>query len=230
MEHEFEAELGLPEPLPTGERILWQGAPEFHVMARRCFHVRTLTFYFAIILFIRSATVVAQGGSFADGAVAALWLLPAAALALSVLYLMAYLTSHTAVYTITDRRVIMRIGIVLTVTFNLPFSRIEAAAINVKHGPVGDIVLTLAGTDRIAYAHLWPHARPWRVAKAEPTLRCIADASAVARTLAAAWSAARGIAVPEVVSSQRYRPDVAAPGGVASLRPASQGSMTAAAH
>ncbi|MEY3475503.1 MAG: hypothetical protein RL087_1961, partial [Pseudomonadota bacterium] len=28
-EHEFEAAPGLPAPLPVGERILWQGAPQW---------------------------------------------------------------------------------------------------------------------------------------------------------------------------------------------------------
>ena len=39
-EHEFEAALGLPEPLPRGERLLWQGAPDWRVMAREAMHLR----------------------------------------------------------------------------------------------------------------------------------------------------------------------------------------------
>ena len=34
-EHEFEAAHGLPEPLPRGERVLWQGAPVFATMVER---------------------------------------------------------------------------------------------------------------------------------------------------------------------------------------------------
>ena len=33
-EHEFEAEPGLPEALPRGERLLWRGSPAWRVMAR----------------------------------------------------------------------------------------------------------------------------------------------------------------------------------------------------
>ena len=33
-EHEFEAAPGLPEKLPQGERILWQGAPDALALAR----------------------------------------------------------------------------------------------------------------------------------------------------------------------------------------------------
>ena len=57
-EHEFEPEYGLPEPLPAGERVLWQGSPQWRVMARRTFHVRKLTLYFGVILAARAATVL----------------------------------------------------------------------------------------------------------------------------------------------------------------------------
>lgn len=191
-EHEFEAAHGLPEALPAGERILWQGAPDFKVMAERCFHVRTFAIYFAVILLVRAATVAAQGGSAADALIAVLWLSPAVALALGLLTLMAWLTTRTAVYTITNRRVVLRVGIVLTITFNLPFARIESAAVNLKRGPAGDIALTTSGSDHIAYVHLWPHARPWHVKRTQPALRCIADAEGVSRLLASAWREARG--------------------------------------
>ena len=192
-EHEFEAEHGLPEPLPAGEHILWQGSPNARALAERAFHVKTLSFYFGVILLLRAATVVAHGGSVIDAGVAALWLLPAALGALCMLGLMAWFASRTAVYTITDKRVVMRVGIVLTVTFNLPYSRISAADANLRQGSIGDIALTLDGDDQIAYVHLWPHARPWRLRKTEPMLRCIDGGARVSAILAKAWSEARGI-------------------------------------
>ena len=42
--------------------------------------------------------------------------------------------------------------------------------------------------------HLWPHARPWRVSRPEPMLRCVPDAAGVAQLLSQAWSEATGIA------------------------------------
>ena len=33
-EHEFEAARGLPELLPAGERVLWQGSPDWRGLAR----------------------------------------------------------------------------------------------------------------------------------------------------------------------------------------------------
>jgi hypothetical protein len=47
-------------------------------------------------------------------------------------------------------------------------------------------VLSLAGSDRIAYLHLWPHVRPWQLKRTQPMLRALADAKTVAQTLATA--------------------------------------------
>ena len=41
---------GLPERLPEGERLLWQGRPDWRVLARRVFHLRPLALYFGAIL------------------------------------------------------------------------------------------------------------------------------------------------------------------------------------
>ena len=169
-EHEFEAAPGLPEPLPQGERMLWQGAPDWRAMARHAFHVRGLSIYFAAILGARALNVSANGGNASDAALAVVWLLPVAVFALGMLCLLAYLSSRSTMYTITNRRVIMRVGIVLTLTFNLPFKFIASAGFKSRSNQTGDIPLALAGQDKIAYVHLWPHARPWRVASPEPIL------------------------------------------------------------
>ena len=43
-EHEFEAVTGLPEPLPAGERVLWQGSPDWRALAREAFHLPAIAF------------------------------------------------------------------------------------------------------------------------------------------------------------------------------------------
>jgi hypothetical protein len=100
----------------------------------------------------------------------------------------------------------MRVGIVLTVTFNLPFKRIEGAGLMLRGADGhGDIPLTLARGERIAILQLWPHARPWRVARPEPALRCLPDAAAVGQVLARAWAAssAAGAARPAATNDAR---------------------------
>ena len=200
-EHEFEAEPGLPEPLPRNERLLWQGSPDWRALAVRAFHVRKLIVYFAVVLLLRGAVILSDGGSIADAAIAVLWLSPLAVIAVAIAVSLAQLSARTAVYTITDRRVVMRIGIVLTVTFNLPYRSIQNADLRLDpRGGTGDIALALKSPDRIAYLHLWPHARPWRIARPEPMLRGVPDAAAVARILSGAWSQATGIA-PQAVNA-----------------------------
>lgn len=85
----------------------------------------------------------------------------------------------------------MRIGIALPMTLNLPFSRIEGAALHVFADGSGDIPLRLGKGTRIAYLHLWPHARPWRVSEPQPMMRALANPSEVAALLAEAVAASR---------------------------------------
>lgn len=193
-EHEFEPEHGLPERLPEGEHILWQGTSDWRDLARRVFHADKVAIYFALMLAWRAGSVLTDG----DGAVAALrsilWLAPLATFGVGLLLLLAWLTARTTVYTLTDRRIVMRIGIVLTVTYNLPLVRIEAADLRDAGGGRGDIALTLERPTRIAWLHLWPHVRPWRVSRAQPMLRALVDAEVAAAALRKAWSAANATA------------------------------------
>jgi len=53
--------------------------------------------------------------------------------------------------------------------------------------------MQIATEDKIAYFHLWPHARPWRLAKPEPMMRCIPEANQVAALLTEAWMASTGL-------------------------------------
>jgi hypothetical protein len=111
---------------------------------------------------------------------------------LATLAVLAWLTCRTTVYTLTNQRVVMRIGIVLTLTFNLPLSRLQSADLKRIDTDRGDIALALSGSDRIAWLHLWPHARPWRLARPEPMLRAVPRAAEVAQLLAQAWSEVHG--------------------------------------
>ncbi len=183
-EHDDEAAPGLPAPLPAGERLLWRGAPDWRVLARRSFHLHKLAAYFGVLIVWRGISSLADGSSLATAAATTLWTVPLAALALGLIALLSWLVASNTVYTLTDRRVVMRVGIVLTVTFNLPLRRIETARLHALPGGAGDIALVLNPDDRIGYIHLWPHARPWHFARTEPMLRALPDAAPVARLLA----------------------------------------------
>lgn len=188
-EHEFEAEYGLPEPLPRGERLLWQGGPDGRRLAVEALHWHKLAIYFAILLAWRAENVLAGGGTLLQAAVASAWLLPLAVFAIGIALTIATLVRRTTVYTLTDRRVVMRIGIVLTMTLNLPLRQIDGAALRPGRNGHGDIALTLAPGVRIGYVHLWPHARPWQVRWPQPMLRAVPRAADVATLLADALRA-----------------------------------------
>jgi len=189
-EHESEPQYGLPEPLPAGETLLWQGAPDWKLLAVRRFHVRKLMVYFGVLLAARLAGDVGDGQSWLLALAGALPLLSLAVLAIVAVGFIAWMSARNTVYTLTDQRVVMRIGIVLTLALNLPLRRMSGAALDLHGGTRGDIALQLQGQDRIAYLHLWPHARRWRFARPEPTLLCVPDAQAVADRLTAAWRVA----------------------------------------
>jgi hypothetical protein len=191
-EYEFDAQYGLPETLPEGERVLWQGAPETAAVARRVFHFNKVAAYFALLLAWSVASALHDGAALVDASRPLLWLVPVFALCLGLLWLMARWTARTTAYTLTDRRIVMRIGVVLTVAYNLPLTRIESAdLLDLGHGHA-DIALTLERGTQIAWLHLWPHVRPWRVARTQPMLRALRDGAAVSALLARAWGDANG--------------------------------------
>lgn len=185
---------GLPEPLPEGERVLWQGAPATRSLLLHAFHLRKLTIYFGVILLLRGLFAVADGATTGSAIVAMLWLLPVAAAALGLVTVIGVLTARTTIYAITDRRVVMRIGIVLQITFNIPYRVIEGAELHAWHDGSGDVPLQLNGDDHLAWLHLWPHVRPWRLAHPQPMLRCVPNARIVAQSLAQALAEHTGVA------------------------------------
>ncbi len=115
-EHEYEPVPGLPARLPADETILWQGAPCWETLARRTLHVRHLSFYFAALVVwgivggLRAGTPVVQIG------LSSLRLVALAVVALALLTAFAWLVARTTAYTITTRRVVMRIGVALPIT------------------------------------------------------------------------------------------------------------------
>ncbi|MBC7715436.1 MAG: PH domain-containing protein [Pseudorhodobacter sp.] len=194
-EHEYEPQYGLPERLPAGERILWQGSPDFRAMARQVFHIRKVVFYFSFLLAAHVANLLWSGSNALHILMSLRWLLPLAVLGIGAVFMLAWMTAKTTVYTLTDKRVVMRVGIVLTVTFNLPLQALNSAGLLRHPDGYGDITLALGGDDRIAWLQLWPSVRPWRFTKPEPMLRSIPNAQVVSDQLSAAWLVAKGQAV-----------------------------------
>jgi hypothetical protein len=194
---DFDAAPGLPTKLPKGETLLWQGAPDWRSLAVRVFHIRKLAFYFSALVVWTVGSALANGAE--DGLLIAFWPVPAALAAMGTMVVLAWLTARSTIYSITTQRLVIRFGVALPMTINLPFKVIGSAALKDHGGGTGDISIETLGSDNIAYLVLWPHVRPWQIAKVQPTLRCVPEAGRIARLLSNALAAAVGPSVPSVV-------------------------------
>jgi hypothetical protein len=106
---------------------------------------------------------------------------------------------------------VLRVGVALPFTINLPFSAVQSAGLRLHGDGTGDLVLELARPHRVAWLMLWPHARPWHLRDPAPMLRGLAEPEAVAQMLA------RGLAA---ASGQSVSATAAAPDGARLGRPA----------
>ena len=194
-EHENEPVHGLPEDLPKGEGILWQGGPAWWPLARRALHLKGLAIYFLVLIAWRIASAMADGGTAADVVLAPLTLIGMAAACLGLLALIGRLQAGSAVYTVTNRRIVLRVGVALPMTVNLPFEAIQTAALRRHSDGTEDIILTLVPGHRASWVALWPHLRPWRLSRPEPMLRAVPVSSGAAQVIARALAASAGMPV-----------------------------------
>lgn len=186
MEHDNEPVRGLPGALPPGETILWQGAPDARVFLRGALHARWIAAYFAALTIysLAQASLFGAAVSFMAGLAC-----------LGMMALFAWGVAKTSIYTLTNKRIVLRIGVALSACVNLPLARTAAADLRPLERGHGDIALTLDG-GRISYFFMWPHARAWRFASPQPMLRAVPDAEKLATLLVAARSALGPIAQP----------------------------------
>lgn len=178
----------LPEDIPEGERILWHGRPNWVALFRGAYRADIVAGYFAVLAIWNAVDAFPLGAG--ASAIAAGRTLAIGVAALSLLALLAWASARTALFVITTRRVVMKIGVALQVFYNLPFSQIQNAAVRVESDGSGEVTLRLAPGRRIGYLNLWPFARPFRYAEPEPTLRGLANARQIGDILGRALVAA----------------------------------------
>jgi len=182
-EFDFEAVPGLPGPLPSGERVLWRGAPGIYAFASSAFRARGLMFYFALLVAVQIGFELAAGSAFAVVAGTATWTVCLATIAIALVFGTAWAYARTTVYTVTNRRIVMRFGVAVPLAVNLPFTVIDAAAVRIRADGSGDVVLTLGRAQRVGIVHLWPCVQVWRLIAPRPVLRGVPEVQTVARIL-----------------------------------------------
>lgn len=188
-EHEIEPVPGLPESLPAGEEILWQGAPSWKGLAIRVLHVRAIAIYFALLFAWIAGSAVWSGVPYGKAMLGNIGIVAGGIAACGLLCLFAWLMQRSTLYTITSRRVVMRFGIALPMSANIPFTAVHSADLKLCADGSGDIALSLEGPGRQSLVVLWPHVRPWHTVRPQPALRCVPNANDVAETLARAVTA-----------------------------------------
>lgn len=180
MEYDFEPIRGLPEDLPEGEHVIWQGSPDWRVFARSALYIRWVAGYFVLLAGFAFASG-GLGGAIATGL--------AGLVALALLAGFAVLVAKTTVYTITNKRIVFRIGIALNKCINLPLKVIGAADLRPHGSGFGDIAVSLTSAHRLGYAVFWPHVRPFHFREPQPMLRALPEVEKVARVLAESCAA-----------------------------------------
>ncbi len=205
-EYEFEPIPGLPGLLPEGEELLWQGAPLWVPLAKRAFHVRSVLVYFGVLILLRFAFILADGGGFVVAFESALWLGFLALAAAGILSLLGWLYARSTIYSITSRRVMIRFGVVVPMAVNLPFKSIESAGLLAYKDGSGDIPLALIPKQKVNYLIMWPNVRPWQFSRVQPMLRALPEVETVAELLTRALKAA-GEAEPSAADGDLAKPE-----------------------
>ncbi len=183
-EHEIEPVPGLPGRLPDGEFIVWQGHPAFKIVMTRLLRARWIAIYFAAA----ALWSVAVGVNNSEG----LWqllgrltfIIVAAIIFFGLLALYARAVAKTSLYTLTNKRLVMRVGIAISASFNLPFKQIAGADFRVGKDGSGDVALTLKSGHGLSGSVFFPHQRGGLWRKLSPQMICLPDAKSVAEKLA----------------------------------------------
>jgi hypothetical protein len=191
-EYDYEPVPGLPASLPAGETLLWQGSPRWWSLAKYALRVRIVAAYFlAIALWQVGEAVSAGRGARAVLHAATLPLLLGAG-AVLMLGLIAWAAARATMYSLTNRRIVIRHGIALPMSLNLPFAQIDSASLRLCRDGSGEVALRLPKRQRVGYLLNWPHVRPGHYMQPQPALRGLADPEQVARILGEALQAASG--------------------------------------
>ena len=173
---------GLPHPLPVGERVLWEGAPGWRAVATHVFHWRLFAGYFAAMVLLWMGTTELAFGTPVFLAALALRL-GLSAVAFGIVLGLSRAVARTTWYAITSERIVLRIGMVLPMSINLPFRLLESAGVGQFRDGSGQLMLRLVKGQRLAYIALWPHCRVFHLNHPQPVLRGLEQPAQVARLL-----------------------------------------------
>ncbi|MBA4048922.1 MAG: photosynthetic complex assembly protein [Sphingomonas sp.] len=190
-EYDSEPIRGLPGLLPPGEVILWQGSPDWRVLARTAFHTGSVAVYFAVLV----AVALVSGSALGFGMTLAVGMI-----GIALLHLLAYGTARSTIYTITNRRIVLRFGMAIPKCINLPLRMIGTLDLRARARGTGDLLMLVTGQQRLGYIALWPHAQGWHFSNPRPMLRAVPEIAKVGMIAARAAQAAQGDGIVTAVA------------------------------
>ncbi|TPP06785.1 photosynthetic complex putative assembly protein PuhB [Rhizobium glycinendophyticum] len=186
-EHEIEPVPGLPGLPPAGEIILWQGRPSAKLLSRHLLKVRWIGGYFAALAVWAVVSGLHDGREIGGMLFSVAILAALAAVLIGMIELFAWAVEKTTLYTITTERVVMRFGVALSMTLNLPFRQITAVSTAKLGGKGGMIAIAVSPETRLSWLIQWPHVRGWRFSRPEPSLVYLPDVEKAATVLSTAF-------------------------------------------
>ncbi|QBF34227.1 photosynthetic complex putative assembly protein PuhB [Thalassococcus sp. S3] len=186
---------GLPEVPPENEEILWQGRPSTWAILRDALSLKWVVAYFAFLTGWRFVSVI-DLMPLGQAIGASIPFVILGGIVVALLWLVAFVQARATVYTVTNRRVAMRVGAALTVTLNLPYTQIANAMLDLRRDGTGTIAFETLGETQLSYLTLWPHIRPWRMNPTQPALRGIPEAERIAALISDAAEAR--VSTPQV--------------------------------
>lgn len=182
-EHEHEPIPGLPEKLPDGEFIVWQGKPEASALVKRVFHAPTIGLYFLGLIAVHLIYQIINGTELSSIAVSVGWQLFLAAIGIGLLVGAGALYARSTIYTFTNHRLVIRSGVALSMMVNIPWESVESAGVRYCRDGTGDFLITPKPSKKLFYFMIWPHVRQMGFRKVQPLLRGIGSPRDIAARL-----------------------------------------------
>ena len=169
--------------LEPGERILWQGRPRTGALRRHLFKVRWLAVYVAALLCWKLALILWIRGWQPQEAADVATLVAQGVALLGIVAFYAWALARTTTYTLTNLRIVIRHGIALPGTVDIPLRALRSVAVRVRQDGTGDVALGVREGGGIGFAKLWPHVQGLGLSHPVPMLRGLADAAVLSTIL-----------------------------------------------
>ena len=182
-------DANLAESLPDGEVLIWQGRPEASTIAIRGMYLWYVVAYLLSLVLFRTGYLIMGDALISEWSALLAWQLLASLFIVGVIVGLSVLYGKTTIYSLTNRRLILRTGVAVPIHVNFPLEQIASADLKVFSDGTGDIALKLENSDKLYWLLLWPNVRSWWVRPLQPLLRGLRDFELAASTLASAAKA-----------------------------------------